>query len=144
MAAKHKFSGAHVVISTNLTGDEAARIAKSVGEGTKGDIRIGLNHVRFEGAQQGRLNFSIRALKDVMEFMTFHVDITPSATGSQIRSSIDGFKTKQQKLFMLIPIAPKRMLAYKTYSLFMRNLEQAFAAADASAQTSITERVAAR
>jgi hypothetical protein len=146
MAAKHKFSGSHILISTSLPAWQAAEVTKDVGEQTKfeGPLgpRVGGNHVRFEGAQPGRVNFSVRAFKDIMEVMTFHVTIDSNADVTSIRSIIDGFKTSQQKLFYLIPLGPKQMLAYKTYHLFMRNLGAAFAKADPGAKAAITEQPA--
>ena len=55
---------------------------------------------------------SIRALGDLMEFMTFHVAITDADGGATASSHIDNFKTKQDKLLMLIPLGPKNMIAY--------------------------------
>jgi hypothetical protein len=47
-----------------------------------------------------------------MEFMTFHVAITDAEGGGTASSHIDSFKTKQDKLLMLIPLGPKNMIAY--------------------------------
>lgn len=142
MAATHKFSRSSIQITTDLSADRVAEISKQVGESTKGNVRIGMNNVRFEGASEGRINFSIRALGDLMEFMTFHVAVTDADCGAKASSHIDSFKTKQEKLFMLIPLGPKNMLAYKTYRLFMENLKAAVAAADAKSRAVLTETVA--
>lgn len=142
MAASHKFSSSHIQARSGLSADRVAEISKSVGESTKGNIAIGVNHVRFEGAQAGRTNFSIRGLGNHAEYMTFHVSIDDQRTGCIVKSGIDTFKTRQQKLLMLIPIGPKSMLAYKTYKLFMGNFEAALRAKDPGARTTITERAA--
>jgi len=140
MAATHKFSGSSIQIATSLSADRVAEISKQVGESTKGNFKIGMNHVRFEGASEGRVNFSIRALGDLMEFMTFHVSITDADGGAEASSHIDRFKTKQQKLFVLIPFGRKRMLSYNTYRLFMENMKVAIAAADTKSRVVLTEK----
>jgi hypothetical protein len=140
IVAKHKFSGAHVAISTSLAAEQAASLAKTVGESTKGDLRIGLNHVRFEGAQAGRLNFSIRGPKDISELMSFHLTIESTPNSTAIRTRIDGFKTRQEKLFYLIPFGPKKLLGYKTYRRFMENLTSGVTSLDSRATITLAER----
>jgi hypothetical protein len=139
MAATHKWSGSTISITSSLPADRLAEISKTVGEATKGNAMIGLNHVRFEGAATGRTNFSIRAMADKIEFMTFHVTIADAPNGSTAASRIDRFKTKQQKLLMLIPLGPKTIMAYKTYRLFMTNLQSAVTAADPASRIVVTE-----
>jgi len=138
-AAAHKFARSSLQITTSLSADRVAEISKRVGESTKGGL-AGLHHVRFEGASEGRTNFSIRALGDMWEFMTFHVAIADSDGGTRASSHIDNFKTKQEKLFMLIPLGPKNMIAYKTYRLFMENMKAALAAADRNSRTVLIEK----
>jgi hypothetical protein len=128
------------MIETTVSADRVAEMSKVVGENTKGNLMIGINHVRFEGAEHGRTNFSIRALAESWELMTFHVEISKSRSGTVARSGIDSFKTKQEKLLMVIPAGPKRMLGYKTYRLFMDNLAAAIAAEDSTARTAVVER----
>jgi hypothetical protein len=142
MAAKHKFSGSHVTIRSSLSADRLAEVSKAVGEQTKGNLMIGLNQVRFEGASAGRTNFSIRAMGQLWELMTFHVSIADAGTGSTARSAIDSFKTSQSKLLMVIPLGPKTMSAYKTYRLFMENLVAGVKAEDRASRSTIIERVA--
>jgi hypothetical protein len=77
-----------------------------------------------------------------MEFMTFHVSITDVDSGAEVSTHIDSFKTKQDK-YMLIPVGPKKMLAYKTYRLFMENLKAAVDAVDAKSRAVLTERAVA-
>jgi hypothetical protein len=137
----HKFSRSSIQITTSLSADRVAEISRQVGESTRGGL-AGLHHVRFEGASEGRTNFSIRALGDVVEFMTFHVVITDADGGAKASSHIDSFKTKQDKLLMMIPLGPKNMMAYKTYRLFMENIRGAITAADTSSRTVITEEAA--
>ena len=142
MAAKHKFSRSCIQITTSLSADRVAEITKEVGESTKGGGFAEPGHVRFEGASAGRTNFSIRGPRDLMEFMTFHVSITDVDSGAEVSTHIDSFKTKQDK-YMLIPVGPKKMLAYKTYRLFMENLKAAVDAVDAKSRAVLTERAVA-
>jgi hypothetical protein len=95
MAATHRFSGSRLDLHTSLAPEQVAGISKRVGDGTKGNIRIGVNHVRFEGASPGRTVFSIRALGDAWELMVFHVAITADGADSSVRTGIDSFKTAQ-------------------------------------------------
>src|SRR6266550_614859 len=141
MANQHKFAGSHTTIATGLSADRVAEISKAVGDSTKGDILIGMNNVRFEGASPGRTNFSIRALGNRLELMTFHVAIQDRASGSSATTRIDTYKTSQQKYFGLIPVGPKRMAAYQTYRRFMENLVAAVQAQEPAAQATLTERV---
>jgi hypothetical protein len=92
------------------------------------------------GPGPGRTNFSIRALGEVVEFMTFLVAITDADGGATASSHIDSLMTKQDKLLMLIPLGPKSMIAYKTYRLFTENIRAAIAAADTSSRTVLTEK----
>jgi len=142
VTSAHKFSRSSIQITTSLSADRVAEISQQVGEATKGNVMTGMNHVRFEGASEGRTNFSIRALGDLVEFMTFHVAITDADGGARASSHIDSFKTKQDKLLMMIPLGPKNMMAYKTYRLFMENIRGAITAADTSSRTVITEEAA--
>lgn len=138
MTGAHKFSRSSIQITTSLSADRVAEISQQVGEST----RAGLHHVRFEGASEGRTNFSIRALGDLVEFMTFHVAIRDADDGAKASSHIDSFKTKQDKLLMLIPLGPKNMISYKTYRRFMENIRAAIAAADTSSRAVLTEKAA--
>ena len=142
MAAKHKFARSSIQITSCLPADRVAEISLRVGESTKKNGLAATHRVRFEGANEGRTNFSIRALGDVIEFMTFHVSITEADGRATVSSHIDSFKTKQEKLFMLIPLGPKEMISYKTYRLFMENLKSAVAAADANSRAVLTETTA--
>jgi hypothetical protein len=139
MAATHRFSGSRLDLHTSLAPEQVAGISKRVGDGTKGNIRIGVNHVRFEGASPGRTVFSIRALGDAWELMVFHVAITADGADSSVRTGIDSFKTAQRKMYGIIPTGPKSLSGYKTYKLFMHNLADAITAQDSSARSQITE-----
>lgn len=74
--------------------------------------------------------------------MTFHVSITEADGRATASSHIDSFKTKQEKLFMLVSIGPKEMISHKTYRLFMENFKGEVAAADANSRAVLTETVA--
>jgi hypothetical protein len=140
MAAKHKLSQSHTLVETQIDSAGVAEIAKSVGEQTKGNIAIGINRVRFEGAEPGHLRFSIRALGDRMEIMTFQVTIQQQGAHTNVRTGIGSFKTRQQTM-LFIPIAPKHLSGYGTYKLFMNNLATALRMEDPRAQVTLTERV---
>jgi len=141
MARQHKFAGSQVAITTRLPADRVAEISRMVGDNTRGDILIGLNNVRFEGAGHGRTNFSIRALGNRLELMTFHVAIESRGSGSAAMTHIDTYKTSQQRAFGFIPVAPKRMSAYRTYRRFIDNFGAAVRAEEPAARVAFTERV---
>jgi hypothetical protein len=142
VVATHKFSGSSIVIRTCLIPERVAEISKHVGDVTKGDLAIGVNNVRFEGASAGRTSFSIRSFGDRVQLMTFHIEISQTAAGSSAHSRIDSFQTRQDKLFMLIPTGPKRMTGYKTYKRFMENLASAVRSEDAAVSATINETLA--
>jgi hypothetical protein len=141
MARPHKLAQSHTTITTRLLPSRVAEISKSVGEQTKGDVLIGVNNVRFEGAEKGHTKFSIRALGNRLELMTFHLAIDVHGAGSAATTRIDTYKTRQPTMFGFIPTGPKRISAYKTYRRFMEKLGLAILEEDPAARVTLTERV---
>jgi len=78
---------------------------------------------------------------DRSETMSFHVNVTPDGTGTRVVSQIDTYRTKQEKLFMLIPIFPAEMVSWPVYKSFMVTMRDAFLAKDGAAQAQVVERV---
>lgn len=136
MSRKHKYADSHFSIATRLSADRFAEVSKHVGETTKSLAGGG---VRFEGAQRGRTNFSVRTMAGYYELMTFHVTIDDTATGSSGRSHIDSYKTTQST-YLFIPISPKTMNGYGIYRKFMKDMCAAILTEDPLAQVTITER----
>ncbi|APA99957.1 hypothetical protein [Nocardia seriolae] len=135
MSRKHKYADSHFSIETRLSADRFAEITKHVGDSTK----TLLGTVRFEGADRGRTNFSVRSMAGFYELLTFHVTIHDTATGSSGRSHIDTYKTTQQT-YMFIPISPKTMNGYVLYRRFMKDVRAAVLAEDSRALVTISER----
>ena len=140
MSKPHKYANSHIKIDTRLSADRIAELTKSVGENT---AAVGLNiwraAIRFEGAELGRTNFSIRGIGNFSEMIAFHVNIVDTPTGSTARSEIENYKTTQQTV-MFIPVTPKDMVGYSAYRKFMNKLSEAVLAEDSAARISIVER----
>ncbi|WP_433599407.1 hypothetical protein ACQPXH_27700 [Nocardia sp. CA-135953] len=136
MPRRHKYADSHFAISTLLSADRFAEITKQVGDTTR---MLGVGSVRFEGAERGRTNFSVRSLSGFYELITFHIAIADTAYGSSGRSCIDTYKTTQQT-YMFIPLSPKTMNGYSIYRKFMNAVAEAIRAEDPRAQVTISER----
>jgi hypothetical protein len=138
MAAKHKNQNSTFRATTVLAPDEVAKIAQQCGEKVKNTIP-GQPFVRFEGAQPGRLNFSIRSLGGHSELMTFHAEVSATDGTTAVRTHIDRFKTTQQT-FMFIPVSPKSLLGYSQYKRFASAFLADLKAADRSTTGELVER----
>ncbi|MEU8897059.1 hypothetical protein [Nocardia sp. NPDC048505] len=136
MSRRHKYADSHISVATHLPADRFAQITKSVGDTAK---TVGVGAVRFEGAERGRTNFSIRAMGGFYELMTFHVAIDDAGGGSSGRSHIDTYKTTQQS-YMFIPLSPKTMNGYSVYRKFMHEVRAAILREDPRARVTISER----
>lgn len=141
MAKPHKYAHSHIDVQTRLSADRVAELTMAIGGNTAATgMSTWRAATRFEGAQPGRTNFSIRGIGGFSEMITFHVDITDTPTGSSARSQIDNYKTSQQTVFF-IPVSPKDMVGYGTYRKFMDSLSEAIRQEDPAAQVSVTERL---
>ncbi|MEV0252038.1 hypothetical protein AB0H76_36015 [Nocardia sp. NPDC050712] len=138
MSRKHKYADSHISVVTRLSADRFAHITKDVVDAAK---TLGVGAVRFEGADRGRTNFSVRTMAGFYELMTFHVTIADTSGGSSGRSHIDTYKTTQQT-YMFIPLSPKSMNGYSVYRKFMNEVRAAVLREDPGAQITITERSA--
>ncbi|WP_433522809.1 hypothetical protein ACQPZ2_37925 [Nocardia pseudovaccinii] len=136
MPRRHKYAESHFAITTLLSADRFAEITKQIGDTTR---MLGVGSVRFEGAERGRTNFSVRSLSGFYELITFHVVIDDTAYGSSGRSCIDTYKTTQQT-YMFIPLSPKTMNGYSVYRKFMNAVAAAIRAEDPRAKVTISER----
>jgi hypothetical protein len=71
--------------------------------------------------------------------MRFRVHAVNGADGgTDLKSQITNFATRQQKFAGFIPAGPKRLLGWNSYSTFMASLQAAVSDADKAARTSIT------
>lgn len=137
MPDQHKLAGAHVAVTTSVSADRLAALARYVGINT----RRGLNKVRFEGATPGILHFSIRSLDAVRPSkFAFHLQIQDASSGSTARSGIDSYLMTQDRYMHFIPAGRWKMQGYGSYKLFMTNLRDAVRLEDPAAEISITRR----
>lgn len=137
MAAKHKYQHSTLGATTTLPPDQVAVIAKSSAEKVKNKVP-GQPFVRFEGAQPGRLNFSVRNLGGHGELMAFHAIVEGGDGNTAVRTGIDMFKTEQQRVFF-IPVGPKSLLGYGQYKRFAATLLADLQAADSSSRGQLVE-----
>ena len=137
MGKQHKYAGAHVKVVTDLTAREAAEavVALASDNPTTGAS------VRFVSADGDVLRFAVRAWKDRVESMTLHVTVRDEGGRTVVLSAIDTYKTRQQKIFIFIPVFPAEMVAYSIYKAFIQRISQALTAQDAAADSRIVERV---
>lgn len=135
MTKPHRLAGAHMRIKTSLSERDVAKIIVSLASPTP---TTGAS-VRLESADGSRLNFAIRMFGDRAENMTFRVDIGNADKGTVAVSQIETYKTKQEKLFMLIPLFPAEMVSYVVYKSFLQKAIAAVKEKDRSAQGTLVE-----
>jgi hypothetical protein len=69
--------------------------------------------------------------------MRFRVVAVTRADGTEVRSEITYFQTRQEQLLGFIPTGPKILVAWGHYSAFMKTLQAAVQDADRAARASI-------
>lgn len=142
MAAKHKFQHSTFRAQTTMDSDSLARLAKDVSEQVGNRSSRIAPYVRFEGAEPGRVLFSVRAWNGHAELMSFCCDIAgdPTSGSTTLQTHIQGFKTTQQKYMGLIPMGPKTMLGYGSYKKYAQALAQALQRCDPGSRGELVER----
>jgi hypothetical protein len=137
MGKQHKFAKAHVEVATTLTARAAAEAVVALAS----DSPTTGASVRLVCTDGDVLRFAVRAWKDRVESMTLHVTVRAEGGRTVVRSAIDTYTTKQQKIFVFIPIFPADMVAYPVYKAFMKRISEALTTQDPAADARILERV---
>lgn len=129
-----KRANASIALKTELAPEKLLRIAQEAAAAAKSDFWTGgMNHVRFEGGESEKLNFSVRTMKDRWELMTFCLDVTRDQGSLSLKSRIQRYKTTQATLFYFIPAGPKEITGFGSYKIFMKLLLDRVKAADPAA-----------
>jgi hypothetical protein len=134
--ATHKYSGASVLVESELSAQRLAEICTDAAEvsGVTGQF------IRLEEAKPNQLIFSVRSRTTGgrVELMTFRVSHSEDADWHSMESKISSFETSRQRVLGLIPL-PKILVGYKPYKKFMTEFAASVKDEDPSAITSIVE-----
>lgn len=129
---------ASITLKTKLSPAEVLSVSQEAAAAAKSDLWTGgLNHVRYEGGESERLNFSVRTMKDRWELMTFCLDVTRDRDSLSLTSRIQSYKTTQATLFYFIPVGPKEITGFVSYKVFMKLLLDRIKVADPTASGEI-------
>jgi len=120
---------------------QAAGVVKGGGVSllTTGLTNIGAQ-VNIEREAPDRLALSITSGKRVFELCTFSARVAGSSSDGKTRLQVGGletYKTHQMRLYLIIPVGPKRIVGYDPYKRFLDAVAAALSQRDSSAQISI-------
>ena len=141
MASVSGYTDSHISIETALSLDRLIELVRSIA-GTKptglrgGPARLELSSTSSDGAL-----FSVLSLIGNI-CMKFKFMGRNTADGSTGESRIIAFRTTQEKLLGVIPVAPKQIDGYFLYKHFMTSLGRAVLLEDPNASVSVIERSA--
>jgi hypothetical protein len=130
MAKAHRKAGRCIQIHSSLAPDRLAGLCKQAGQ--QGKLQI-------DAVEQGRIAFSVRGrITDRIHLMSFEIRLTANDGRQVLTSRITHYKTRQKKLFVLIPVEPKRMIGLPSYEKFMQRLGDLVRSTDPQATIEIT------
>jgi hypothetical protein len=137
MAKKpHKDAGHAMEATTEL--DDAAVAALAVDAATAARTNFGLRtgwaSVQVDDAKPGLMSMSVRGPGGSSVLLAFMLEAAPHRNGqTMLRTRITSYGTRQETLFYLIPVGPKRMTGIQNYRKFIDEFGQRLRAADSSA-----------
>ena len=140
MGAKHKNSGAEIVMVISVGRQELADLARNAAHHAHGNAWNSPGKARFEGSASDRLDFSVQAPGPLKrELMAFRMRVAPGqhAGTQEVRVSIASFKTMQSKFLGLVPMGPKKLLGFAAYRSFMDGLASGVQSKDPLAAVSV-------
>jgi len=134
--ASHKRAGSYITIETALSASELLGLAEVVA------LQVFKRRPDKPGpiVKTGRTGTSIDfAVLNMLKkpIMRFRVWAAPRADGTDLRSEITYFQTRQEHVLGFIPSGPKILVAWGHYSTFMQTLQAAVHDADRAARASI-------
>jgi hypothetical protein len=134
--ASHKHAGSYITIYSATPPPELLHLAEMVA------LQIFKSNPQKPGPivvthrTPGSIDFAIlNAFKKAI--LRFRVTATASPKGTQLRSVITSFRTRQPAVLGFIPAGPKELVAWKAYSTFMNAYKSALEASDRSARADI-------
>jgi hypothetical protein len=139
--ATHRLSAASIEIDSSLDADKLRSLSDNAAADTvpTGIYKGAKARIRPNGrATATRQHYKIGT--ESRSMMTFSVSFASVDGGSQARSRIESFRTKQEMFLGFIPVGPRELLGWNWYQNFMRKFDRAVRAVDPSAQIEIIER----
>ncbi|MDR2279779.1 MAG: hypothetical protein LBE07_02860 [Gordonia sp. (in: high G+C Gram-positive bacteria)] len=130
--ASHRFENAAGFLQTRLSPYRVAELAHRQSPPTSTPM------LRYLGGGNGWLQFSIRGLGGVTEYMTFVVNIDSTLVGCDVKTDIMSFTTSQDKVGF-VPAGRKQLVGYKQYRAFFDRLAREVLAEDPTARAGFSE-----
>ena len=132
MAKPHKYAGRAIEVVSALPADQLADICKGAAEQCK---------IRLDDAKPGKLVFSIRGLvrPSKNRLMIFEVRSSGNGDMQVMRSRILSYRTSQQKLLVIIPMEPRKLVGLSIYDKFMERFGELARHADPAASVTVTD-----
>src|SRR5262245_21377788 len=117
--ARHKFAGNGIVLTTALSEADLRKICEAVDTETKGDLWNGSYKILPTRSGSDWVMYEFRNFLKISH-LDFAVHFAPTADGRmRLHTVIHEFFTTQTKLYYLIPLSPKKMVAHHSYLQFM-------------------------
>jgi hypothetical protein len=135
--ASHKLAGSYLTIHTATSASELLSLSETIA------LQVFKRHADRPGpmVKTGRTATSIDfAVTNTWKkaIMRFRVRVVAAADGgTDLKSEITYFRTRQEQLLGFIPVGPKKLIGWNAYSTFMNTLQVTIQDADRAARTSI-------
>lgn len=129
MAKPHKQAGRTIRVVSKLPADQLAALCKQAADENK---------LRLEQASTGLLAFSMRGSFQRFRAMDVEVRLASEDGAQAMVARIASYKTRQQKLFGLVPLGPRKLVGIAIYERFLRRFGELAQNADPTATVAIT------
>lgn len=135
--ASHKQAGSYIEIHAGMPASELLGLAETIALQVFKRRADRPGPIVVTGRAAGAIDFTVTNMwrKGIMRFRVTAVPATDG--GSDVRSGITYFRTRQQQLLGFIPVGPKKLVAWDAYSTFMKTLQATVQDADQAARVSI-------
>lgn len=134
--ASHKLAGSYLTIHTATAASELLSLSETIA------LQVFKRHADRPGpiVKTGRTATSVDfAVTNTWKkaIMRFRVRVVSADGGTDLKSEITYFRTRQEQLLGFIPAGPKKLIGWNAYSTFMQTLQVTVQDADRAAQASI-------
>lgn len=136
----HKFEWNGVDVDTVLSASDLLAICAQAAVESTGDLWNGKQRIDEDNRGDGWVHYVIKSgLGHWFEMMTFLVEIGTKNGRTTLETTMGTYTTTQQKIFIFIPLGPKKMVAHHTYMQFAHKVANTVQGADRSAVIRIRE-----
>jgi hypothetical protein len=135
--ASHKLAGSYLTIHTSTPASELLSLAETIALQVFKRRPDKPGPIVKTGRTATSIDFAVTNAwkKAIMRFRVRVVSATDG--GTDLRSEITYFTTRQEQLLGLIPVGPKKLIGWNAYSTFMNTLQVTVRDADRAARASI-------